>query len=67
MPDQHAMRETIDFVERHGYVLLFFWVLAEQSAIPLPSIPLLLAAGALIRTGRLQPAAGDRMLCRSRP
>jgi membrane protein DedA with SNARE-associated domain len=55
MPDQHAMRETIDFVERHGYLLLFSWVLAEQSAIPLPSIPLLLAAGALIRLGRLSP------------
>jgi membrane protein DedA with SNARE-associated domain len=28
-------------------------VLAEQSAIPLPSVPLLLAAGALVRGGRL--------------
>jgi membrane protein DedA with SNARE-associated domain len=41
-------------VERHGYALLFFWVLAEQGAVPLPSIPLLLAAGALIRAGRMQ-------------
>jgi membrane protein DedA with SNARE-associated domain/rhodanese-related sulfurtransferase len=44
---------TIAFVERHGYALLFWWVLAEQCAIPAPSVPLLLAAGALIRTGRL--------------
>jgi membrane protein DedA with SNARE-associated domain len=40
-------------MERHGYALLFLWVLVEQSAIPLPSIPLLLAAGSLIRGGRL--------------
>jgi membrane protein DedA with SNARE-associated domain len=33
--------------------LLFVWVLAEQSAIPVPSAPLLLAAGALIHTGGL--------------
>lgn len=53
MPDQLAIRQTIAFVERHGYALMFLWVLAEQSALPLPSVPLLLAAGALIRTGRL--------------
>jgi membrane protein DedA with SNARE-associated domain len=45
--------EAVSFVERHGYALLFAWVLVEQSAIPLPSIPLLLAAGALIRIGSL--------------
>jgi membrane protein DedA with SNARE-associated domain len=45
--------ETLAFVERNGYALLFLWVLAEQSAIPLPSAPLLLAAGALVRDGRL--------------
>src|SRR5258708_38044102 len=54
MFDHVAISHTIAFVERHGYALLFFWVLAEQSAIPVPSAPLLLAAGALIRTGRLQ-------------
>jgi membrane protein DedA with SNARE-associated domain len=54
MSDHLAMSHMIAFVERHGYALLFFWVLAEQSAIPVPSIPLLLAAGSLIRTGRLQ-------------
>src|SRR5437016_3023105 len=53
MSDHLAISETIAFVERHGYALLFWWVLAEQSAIPLPSVPLLLAAGALIRAGRL--------------
>ena len=46
---------ALAFVERHGYALLFFWVLAEQSALPVPSAPLLIAAGALIRAGRLHP------------
>jgi len=61
MPDHLAIIHAFEFVERHGYALLFLWVLAEQSAIPLPSAPLLLVAGAFIRTGRLQfiPA----MLC----
>jgi membrane protein DedA with SNARE-associated domain len=53
MSEHIAINHTIAFVERHGYALLFLWVLAEQSAIPVPSVPLLLAAGALIRTGRL--------------
>jgi membrane protein DedA with SNARE-associated domain len=54
MPDHHAVQQSVAFVERHGYALLFFWVLAEQSAIPLPSVPLLLVSGALIRAGRMQ-------------
>ena len=56
MTDHLTMQHTIHFVERHGYALLFWWVLAEQGAIPIPSIPLLLAAGALVRTGRMHLA-----------
>src|SRR5206468_13103378 len=47
------MSETIEFVVRHGYLVLFFWLLAEQAALPIPSIPLLLVSGALARTGQL--------------
>ena len=47
------MTHLIDFVVRHGYALLFFWILAEQGALPLPSVPLLVACGALVRDGRL--------------
>lgn len=54
MADHLQTVHALQFVERHGYALLFLWVLAEQSAIPVPSAPLLLAAGALIHTGRLQ-------------
>jgi membrane protein DedA with SNARE-associated domain len=50
-----AMSHTAEFVVRHGYLLLFVWLLAEQGALPLPSIPLLLACGALSRSGQLNP------------
>jgi len=49
------MTGMVDFVVRHGYLLLFAWLLAEQAGLPVPSIPLLLACGALVRTGRLHP------------
>src|SRR5580693_2790020 len=50
------MNETAEFVIRHGYAVLFFWILAEQGAMPIPSIPLLLVCGALARTGHLSAA-----------
>jgi membrane protein DedA with SNARE-associated domain len=52
-----SITELIHLVERHGYALLFCWVLAEQGALPIPSAPLLVAVGALIRTGSLNAAA----------
>jgi membrane protein DedA with SNARE-associated domain/rhodanese-related sulfurtransferase len=47
------MNDFVEFLVRHGYSLLFVWVLAEQSGLPLPSAPLLLAAGALAGTHRM--------------
>jgi membrane protein DedA with SNARE-associated domain len=47
----------IHVVERHGYLLLFCWILAEQAALPIPSVPLLVAVGALIRKGTMDAAA----------
>src|SRR3984957_17665458 len=41
------MNETLHFVARHGYLLIFVWVFAEQPGLPIPSGPLLLAARAL--------------------
>jgi membrane protein DedA with SNARE-associated domain len=52
-----GITQAIHFVERDGYSLLFFWVLAEQGALPIPSFPLLVAVGALVRAGRLDAAA----------
>jgi membrane protein DedA with SNARE-associated domain len=50
------MNETAEFVIRHGYAVLFFWILAEQGALPVPSVPLLLVCGALAKAGDLSPA-----------
>src|SRR6266849_3582252 len=47
------MHRTLEFLLHHGYVLLLGWVFAEQVGLPLPAMPLLLAAGALAGTGRL--------------
>ena len=41
------MNETLQFVVQHGYFLVFAWVFVEQAGLPVPSAPLLLAAGAL--------------------
>jgi membrane protein DedA with SNARE-associated domain len=56
------MPATIDFLLRHGYVVLFAWVFAEQAGIPIPSMPLLLAAGALAGDGRMS-FAGSLLVC----
>lgn len=47
------MEETFQFLIRHGYSVLFVWVLAEQLGLPLPATPLLLAAGALAGQGQM--------------
>lgn len=50
------MNETAQFVIRHGYAVLFFWILAEQGAFPVPSVPVLLVCGALAKSGDLRVA-----------
>jgi membrane protein DedA with SNARE-associated domain len=47
------MHRTIEFLFQHGYSVLIAWVFGEQLGLPLPSMPLLLAAGALAGAGRL--------------
>ncbi|ALA56463.1 rhodanese-like domain-containing protein [Nitrospira moscoviensis] len=42
-----------DILHRHGALVLFAVVLAEQLGLPLPALPLLIAAGVLIGTGHL--------------
>jgi membrane protein DedA with SNARE-associated domain len=41
------------FLLRHGYALLFVASLCDQLGAPLPAAPLLLAAGAVAKSGRL--------------
>src|SRR5579871_736996 len=43
----------IEFLVQHGYSVLFLWVLGEQLGLPIPSLPLLLAAGALAGQDKL--------------
>jgi membrane protein DedA with SNARE-associated domain len=47
------MNETLVFLSRHGAAFLLAAVFVEQIGAPLPSVPWLLAAGALIGTGRM--------------
>jgi len=48
-----SLERAADFLIRHGYAVLFGWVLLEQMGLPIPSVPLLIAAGALARAGRM--------------
>jgi membrane protein DedA with SNARE-associated domain/rhodanese-related sulfurtransferase len=50
------MNFHLQFLIRYGYALLFGWVFAEQMGLPIPSIPVLLAAGALVGNHKLLAA-----------
>jgi membrane protein DedA with SNARE-associated domain/rhodanese-related sulfurtransferase len=41
------------FFVHYAYLIIFLWVLVEQVGIPIPSIPLLLTAGTLTATHRI--------------
>jgi membrane protein DedA with SNARE-associated domain/rhodanese-related sulfurtransferase len=47
------MNEANAFVSQYGEILLFAVVFAEQIGLPLPAIPVLLAAGALAGAGKM--------------
>lgn len=47
------MHRAFEFLIHHGHAVLFVWVLVEQLGVPVPAMPLLLAAGALAGTGYL--------------
>ncbi|MGQ0812604.1 MAG: VTT domain-containing protein [Nitrospiraceae bacterium] len=47
------MDEVIQFLIEYGAEVLFAVVFAEQVGLPLPALPLLVAAGALVGTGHL--------------
>ncbi len=46
------MHTVLEFLLHHGYAVLLAWVFAEQIGLPVPSVPILLAAGALAGSGR---------------
>ena len=41
------MASVIPFLIQHGYIVLFFWVIAETIGLPIPVAPLLITIGAL--------------------
>ncbi len=51
------MDGALDVLVRHGYLVLFVWVLAEQIGLPIPAVPVMMAAGALAGSGQLSLAA----------
>jgi membrane protein DedA with SNARE-associated domain len=42
------VHQTLEFLARHGYSLMFAMVPSEQLGIPIPAMPVLLAMGALV-------------------
>lgn len=47
------MQETLSFLSQHGLVVVTAAVFAEQIGLPLPAMPFLIAAGALVGTGQM--------------
>ena len=50
------MDDVTQFLVRHGGLVLFATVLAEQVGLPIPAVPVLLAAGALAGAGKMHLA-----------
>jgi membrane protein DedA with SNARE-associated domain len=49
------MEGALPFPVQYGYLVIFGTVLAEQIGLPIPSEPILVAAGGLVGSGRLHP------------
>ena len=45
------MQQALDFLLSHIEIVVFLTVLAEQIGVPIPAIPVLLAAGAVAAHG----------------
>ncbi len=43
----------LTLLAEHGYLIVLVWVAADQAGLPIPAIPVLLAAGVLAGTGSL--------------
>src|SRR5262249_30517295 len=52
------LNETSQFLIKHGLPLVFAVVFVEQIGLPIPALPLLLAAGALSATGKFNLLLG---------
>ena len=47
------MHRAFEFLIQHGHAVVVVWVFIEQIGVPIPAMPLLLAAGALAGTGHM--------------
>jgi membrane protein DedA with SNARE-associated domain len=52
------MEHVLDIVERHGGSVIFVIVFLDQLGLPIPTVPILLALGALAGSGKLDPVSG---------
>ena len=53
-----GIEQAVAEITKHGYLLLFLWVAAEQLGAPLPAVPILIAGGVLSAGGHFSfPAA----------
>jgi membrane protein DedA with SNARE-associated domain/rhodanese-related sulfurtransferase len=60
------MPVALDFFLKYGYWILFLWVMTEQLGVPIPSVPILLTAGTLTATHKLNlPLVLISVLCGS--
>ena len=50
------MHSVLELLVHHTYSLIFGWVLIEQGGVPIPSVPLMLAAGTLSAAHKLHVA-----------
>ncbi|HZL99951.1 MAG TPA: sulfurtransferase, partial [Planctomycetota bacterium] len=52
------MEQALNLVERFGGSVVFLVVFIDQLGLPIPSVPILLAFGALAGSGRIDPVVG---------
>jgi membrane protein DedA with SNARE-associated domain len=50
------LSQSLADITKHGYLVLFTWITAEQLGAPVPAMPILIAAGVLSATGQLSLA-----------
>ncbi len=50
---EELITHALELIAAHGYLIVFVWMFADQVALPLPSAPVLIAAGIVAATGAL--------------
>ena len=50
-----ALSDILSLIGRYGYLVVFFGVMLESAGMPLPGETVLIAAGALVHRGILDP------------